>query len=95
MSVAQRKVILTAGFLMMLMAIFPPWMGLHVGDNLHPHPVYAEHRGYHFVLLPPGNEPIHGKAVINSGALLAQFLILTGLTGIGVVSVPQADERRS
>ena len=95
MSTAQRKVVLIAGLLMVLMAIFPPWMGFHIADNMSPHPVYAEHRGYRFVLLPPSNTPSNGQAVINTGALLAQFVVLVGLTGIGYVSVPQDDARGS
>lgn len=95
MSVPQRKVLLIAGFLLILLAIYPPWVGLHVADNVSPSPIYSEYLGYHFVLLPPDNSPVHGKAIIDFGALFAQFLAVAGLTCIGLVSVPQGGVGRT
>jgi hypothetical protein len=75
---------LAASLIAMVMALFPPWVGMYVHNVSSLAPIDIDSLGYHFILTPPDSNT-QGRPMIDSGRLLAQFVLLAGLTLILLV----------
>ena len=98
MSKAQRLTLCTAGTLVLLAALFPPWRY----DNFSRTHVAAFDRsaGYGFLFDPPQaydrEAPVHKDRMrIDSGLLLAEFGAILGLAGLFVLVISPGQRRSS
>jgi hypothetical protein len=85
MSNAEKKVVIGALFVFVLMGLFPPWMRERVQDNTHGYGtataptvlvVFQDSGGYSLIFLAPSE---HGGHRIDLPRLIVQWFVVAGL----------------
>ena len=82
----HRHILTAAAIIMLGFALFPPWHGYVIYDQVSPNPSGTQFIGWRFVL----SHPTHGLAngsysEISSGILHVQVMVLIGLTTLALV----------